>query len=156
MELRRFDLLFVRGRSPLAKLIQWATDSPYSHVAIVLDTYHIAETDWRFPLQWNHNNYPFPHYDIYRYKHAFEQWQVEAMTEFIQDHIGTPYDFWQSVTNGLYLLTGIPIRDAPDRMNCSETVDRMFYAAGIQLTARDLGKVTPADLVQSRHLKKVS
>ncbi|RNB72190.1 hypothetical protein [Brevibacillus panacihumi] len=156
MDLKRFDLLFVRGSSPLARLIQWVTRSPYSHVAIVLDELHVAETDWRFPLQRNHNNYPPWQYDVYRYRGELTAAQAAVMTEFIHAHIGTPYDFLQTVTNGLYLLTGLPIRDAPNRMNCSETVDRMFSSAGISLTTLDVGKVTPADLVRSSNLQKVS
>ncbi|MBG9942859.1 hypothetical protein ABE237_27870 [Brevibacillus formosus] len=156
MNLKRFDLLFIRGSSPLARLIQGVTYSPYSHVAIVLDEHHIAETDWRFPLQWNHNNYPPGQIDVYRYREEIESWKAEAMTGFIQNHIGTPYDFWQTITNGLYLLTGLPIRDAPNRLNCSETVDRMFAAAGINLTSDELGKATPADLVKSSHLQRIA
>ncbi|UIO40340.1 hypothetical protein LOY85_16140 [Brevibacillus brevis] len=56
----------------------------------------------------------------------------------------------------MYLLTGLPIRDAPHRLNCSETVDRMFAAAGINLTPDELGKVTPGDLVKSNHLLKIA
>ncbi|MGG4440494.1 hypothetical protein [Brevibacillus fortis] len=156
MNLKRFDLLFVRGSSPLARLIQGVTNSPYSHVAIVLDEYHIAETDWRFPLQWNHNSYPPKQIDVYRYRGELESWQEEAMTGFIRKHIGTPYDFWQTNTNGLYLLTGVPIQDAPDRINCSETVDGMFAAAGINLTPDAIGKVSPADLVKSSKLQKIA
>ncbi|MEK3745858.1 hypothetical protein NST23_24605 [Brevibacillus sp. FSL K6-0770] len=93
MDLKRFDLLFVRGQSPLARAIQWFTDSLYSHVAIVLDDMHIAETDWRFPLQWNHNNYPPWQYDVYRYRGELTAVQADVMSTFIQEHIGTPYDF---------------------------------------------------------------
>ncbi|MGO0058665.1 hypothetical protein ACTID9_01125 [Brevibacillus fluminis] len=156
MQLQRFDLLFVRGRSPLARLIERVTHSPYSHVAIVLDEHHIAETDWRFPLRWNHNNYPPWQCDVYRYRGELTAAQVSAMDAFIRAHIGTPYDFWQTVTNGLYLLTGLPIRDAPNRMNCSETVDRMFAAAGIRLTSAELGKVSPADLARSSKLQRIA
>ncbi len=156
MELKRFDLLFVRGHSPVARLIQWITKSPYSHVAIVLDDMHIAETDWRFPLQRHHNNYPPWQCDVYRYRSELTAAQVDVMSAFIQQHIGTPYDFWQTVTNGLYLLTGLPISDASGRMNCSETVDKMFAAAGIRLTSGDIGKVSPADLVRSSLLQRVA
>jgi hypothetical protein len=132
------------------------TDSPYSHVAIVYDDRHIAETDWRFPLQWSHNNYPPWLCDVYRYRGELTAAQADIMAAFIQTHIGTPYDVWQTITNGLYLLTGLPIRDAPDRMNCSETVDRMFAAAGIRLTAAELGKVSPADLALSNQLQRIA
>lgn len=89
MDLKRLDLLFVSGRSPLAGAIQLFTDSPYSHLAIVLDDMHIAEMDWRFPLQRHHNNYPPWQCDVYRYRGELTAAQVATMTEFIQAHIGT-------------------------------------------------------------------
>ncbi|WP_096466636.1 hypothetical protein [Aneurinibacillus soli] len=70
--------------------------------------------------------------------------------------LGAQYDTIQSLTNGLHLLTGLSIRDAPDRMNCSETVDRMFASAGIRLLDDVLGEVTPGELAQSEYLMKVS
>ncbi|KZE55706.1 hypothetical protein AV540_26215 [Brevibacillus parabrevis] len=68
---------------------------------------------------------------------------------------GPPYDFWQTITNRLYLYVGLLISDAADWMNCSEAVDRMFASAGIRLTSGDIGKVSPADLARSSLLKKV-
>lgn len=156
MELQPFDLLFCFSRTWIGRVISRVTRSPYSHVAVVLDRRHIAETDWRKPLRIEHNNYRETDYDVYRYHAGLTDEQKKVMGEFIDSMIGTRYDLLQTVTNGLFILTGFPIRDAPDRMNCSETVDKMFAAAGIDLVPGALGKVSPADLSRSEKLMKVS
>lgn len=156
MELQPFDLLFVYGRTWIGRVISKVTRSPYSHVAVVLDQRHIAETDWRKPLQIGHLNYKVIDYDVYRYRFGLTDKQKKVMEEFIDSKLGTKYDLLQTITNGLFVLTGFPIRDAPDRMNCSETVDRMFAAAGIDLLPGALGKVTPGELARSEKLMKVS
>lgn len=156
MELRRFDLLFVRGRSWVGRLVQTVTRSPYSHVAIVLDELHVAETNWRYPLKIRHIRYRQQDYDVYRYYGELTPEQQTVMNVFLREHLNTPYDWRQSLSHGVYLLTGLPIYDAADRMNCSETVDRMFAAAGIDLCARQPdGRVTPADLAQSDKLIRI-
>lgn len=153
MNLRRFDLLFIKGESLIGRAVRCVTGSPYSHVAIVVDEWHVAETDWRYPLQIRHLGYRPEEYDIYRYKDSFAPYQLYIILRW---NLNTPYDTLQSLTNGLYLLTGLPILDAPNRMNCSETVDRMFAAAGIRLTAAELGKVSPADLALSNQLQRIA
>lgn len=156
MKLQPFDLLFCFGRTRIGRLISRLTHSPYSHVAIMLDDWHVAETDWQTPLQVRHLSYRPGEYDVYRYRDMVTESQQAAMHQFIKSMLRARYDTLQSVTNGLHLLTGIPIRDAPDRMNCSETVDRMFAAVGIDLVPGALGKVSPADLSRSEKLMKVS
>lgn len=156
MVLQPFDILFVYGRTRIGRLVSRLTNSPYSHVAIAIDAWHVAETDWKIPLQVRHLQYRPNEYDVYRYRGAITVTQQVAMHQFIQSMLLAQYDTIQSVTNGLHLLTGLPIRDAPDRMNCSETVDRMFAAAGIDLVPGALGKVSPADLSKSEYLFKVS
>jgi hypothetical protein len=156
MELQPFDLLFVYGKTWIGRAICRLTNSPYSHVAIALDAWHIAETDWRTPLQVRHLWYRTDEYDVYRYQGMLTATQQAAMRQFVESMLRTRYDTLQSLTNGLHLLTGLPIKDAPNRLNCSETVDRMFAAAGIDLVPGALGKVSPADLSRSEKLLKVS
>jgi len=155
-QLQSFDLLFVKGESIIGRAVQHVTDSPYSHVAIVIDPWHVVETNWRYPLKVRHIKYRTDQYNIYRYKEPFTLYQLSTMEQFLRWNMNTPYDTIQSLTNGLYLLTGLPIRDAPERMNCSETVDRMFAAAGIDLSPEVLGHVTPADLARSELLYRVA
>lgn len=156
MELQPFDLLFCFGRTRIGRIISQVTRSPYSHVAIVLDAWHVAETDWNTPLQVRHLSYRPNEYDVYRYRCKITAEQQLSMYQFIKSMLRARYDTTQSLTNGLHLITGLPIRDAPDRMNCSETVDRMFAAADIDLFDGDLGKVTPGDLARSNQLQRIA
>ncbi|UFJ40090.1 hypothetical protein LOK74_18940 [Brevibacillus humidisoli] len=156
MDLKPYALIFVKGRTCLGRINRQVTDSPYSHVAVVLDEWHVAETNWWSPLKVRHLTYPQDMIDVYRYREPVTPAQAAAMDDFIQAKLWTPYDFIQSITNGLYLLTGLAIRDTPDRMNCSEFADELYAAAGIDLSLRPLGKVTPADLARSDKLERVA
>ncbi|MGF9822608.1 hypothetical protein ABE430_08815 [Brevibacillus agri] len=156
MVLKRFDLLFVKGKSLVGRVIEEVTRSPYSHVAIVIDDWHLVETDWRYPLKMRHMAYRPAEYDVYRYREPFTMHEIVSMEVFLRGCLNAPYDLLQSLTNGLHILTGLPILDAPERLNCSETVDRMFAAAGIDLCPGIDGRVTPADLAASDKLQRIA
>lgn len=157
MELRRFDLLFVRGDTPIiSRLVQRVTRSPYSHVAVIRGPDSVYETNWWYPLQARFIKYPRERYDVYRYQGELTLAQQQAMENFINMHLGAGYDLTQSLTHGIYLLTGYPIRDDAKRFNCSEFVDRMFAAAGIDLFPAVNGHVTPGDLTQSDKLIRIA
>ncbi|WCK53826.1 hypothetical protein PP175_21290 [Aneurinibacillus sp. Ricciae_BoGa-3] len=153
MNLQRYDLLFVKGKSLVSRTIEGVTHSLYSHVAIVLDEWHIAETDWRVPLQVKHIHYTPTEYDVFRYSGELTFAQMDAMDTFLHEKLNTRYDTVQALSNGLYLLTGLPIRDAPDKMDCSETAARMYEAAGINLAAFSC---TPGELAKVINLKIIS
>ncbi|WP_027416196.1 hypothetical protein [Aneurinibacillus terranovensis] len=153
MKLKRYDLLFVRGKSLVSQTIEDVTHSQYSHVAIVLDEWHIAETDWRVPLQVKHMHYTPDEYDVFRYRGELTFSQMDAMDAFLHSKLNTPYDRVQVITNGLHLLFGRRIRNDPSRFDCSETAARMFAATGIYLAAFSC---TPGELAKSIELQKVS
>ncbi|MGC5326418.1 hypothetical protein [Brevibacillus sp. SYSU BS000544] len=152
MTLKRFDLLFIKGKTPISRIIKKITRSPYSHVAIFLYENHIAETDWQVPLQVRHLPYRPAQYDVYRYHKDFSPEQIEKMNTFLQEHLMAEYDTWQSITNGIHLLTGLPIMNAPDRLNCSETAARMLSTAGIDVPPG----ITPGELSQLPILKRIA
>lgn len=156
MELKRFDLLFVRGESLISRAIQRVTHSPYSHVAVVWDTGQIVDTDWRRPLDVRPLASVRDPFDVYRYRADIDPWQAAAMNEFFLHNRGAGYDVIQTLTHALYLFTGVPLIDDARRFNCSEFVDRMFAAAGIDLCPEVDGHVTPADLARSDLLIKIS
>jgi hypothetical protein len=156
VELKRFDLLFVRGRSLIGRVIRSVTDSPYSHVAVVWGPGEIADTDWLRPLDRRPQSVITDPFDVYRYRGTITLEQAAMMQDFFREHEGTGYDFIQSLSHGLYLLTGWPIIDDAKRFNCSEFVDRMFKKAYIDLYPVVDGHVTPGDLARSDNLFKVS
>ncbi|WP_139491803.1 hypothetical protein [Brevibacillus dissolubilis] len=150
--LQRFDLLFVKGESVIGRTIRRVTGSPYSHVAIVLDPWHVAETDWRYPLKVRHLNYPRGTYDVFRYQGELFHTQMMAMDDFLHMHISTPYDLVQTVTNGLNLLCGTPVINDHGRMNCTEFAARMFGAAGVLMPA----VITPGEFSQHPQFRKIA
>ncbi len=157
MEFKRFDLLFVRGDTPIISgMVQKITKSPYSHVAVIRGPDSVYETNWWYPLQASFIKYPLEKCDVYRYRGELSLSQQQAMESFINLNLGARYDLIQSLSHGLYLTTGFPIRDDAKRFNCSEFVDRMFKAAGIDLCPAVDGHVTPGDLARSDKLQRIS
>lgn len=157
MELKPFDLLFVRGDTPIiSKMVSRITNSPYSHVAVVTGKRTVVETNWWYPLQERFLRYHPSSFDVYRYSGEFSSSQLDSMESFINNNIGADYDLWQSITHGIYLLTGLPITDDAKKFNCSEFVDRLFKSAEIDLSPEVDGHVTPADLAKSNLLTKIN
>ncbi|WP_026678228.1 hypothetical protein [Fictibacillus gelatini] len=150
--MQRFDLLFIKGTTLSSKIIRAVTSSPYSHVAIVLDSYHVVETDIRYPLQIRHISYPKRKVDVYRFYRDFTEKEKAAMKSFIMENLHTQYDIVRTVSNGLFIMAKIPIMNAVKRMNCTEAAYEMFLAAGIDLEVNDL---TPKGLVNSKKLIKI-
>lgn len=146
--IKKFDLILVKGDSIIGEIIEEVTDSAYSHAMIALDNMHFCETDWTFPLKINHRSYPNSQIDVFRYQRELSDYEEQVMSQFIFEHLNTPYDLWQSITNGLHILFGLPIKDAKDRMNCTEVVVRMFKEAGIILGHKNDGDWTPEDLAR--------
>ncbi len=145
LDLRRFDLLFVLAKTVVGRVISEVTASPYSHVAIVLDEWHVAETDWRYPLQPRHISYAPGDYHVYRCREELTDIQKRHMSLFLHYHLNTPYDLVQSISNGLHLIVAkFGIIDRPDRFNCSEAAARMYRAAGIEIPTT----LTPGELSQ--------
>jgi hypothetical protein len=98
MNLQRYDLLFVKGKTLESRVIEDVAHSPYSHVAIVLDEWHIIETDWRYPLKVKHMHYTPEEYDVYRYYGELTYIQMDAMDAFLHEKLNTPYDRMQVLT----------------------------------------------------------
>lgn len=152
MKLQRFDILAVKGETLTSKIIQRVTGSPYSHVAVVLDRQHVVETDIKYPLKTRHLNYPSHMYDVYRFDRSLTPYEVRKMNEYIEGHKGTPYDLARTISNGLFIIFKIPIRNAVQRLNCTEAAYDMYKAAGIDLAPLDL---TPEGITAAERFTKI-
>lgn len=154
--IKKFDILLYKGKSPIAKLIQHVTNSPYSHVAIVLDEYHCLETDWKYPVKIRHLKYKKNQYEIMRYEELSEE-EKEYMGKFINIYLNTQYDFKQVISHWLNLSFNFTISNSNSRFICSELADRMYKYAGIDLLPKFMnGSVTPADLSRSTKLINIT
>jgi hypothetical protein len=156
MDLIPYDLLFVKGAGFIGKTISKVSGSEYSHVAIVIDRNHLIETNWKYPLKIRHLTYRPNEFDVYRYHRPITEQEKHIMNLYLLSHLRDKYDFIQTLSHGLFLVGGVPIKNAENRLNCSETVDNMFYTAGIDLRpAKENGYVTPGDLSKSKYLRRV-
>ncbi|OEH86117.1 hypothetical protein BHU72_14440 [Desulfuribacillus stibiiarsenatis] len=152
MELKPFDLILVRGGSPISKLIQKHTNSPYSHVTIVLDQLHLMENSWYFPVSIRHLEYQEESFDVFRPK-SLTMEEKQIISKFLMAHINTKYDYFQVFTHWLHLLFDFRIINSNTRFHCAELINEAFQAAGIFLVK---GFPTPGEISKSEFLKKVT
>jgi hypothetical protein len=147
-----FDLLFYRGKGIVSKAVKQFSDSPYSHVALVLDEYHLLEANWNHPLSIRHISYRRSDYDVYRVV-GLEERQKEKIREYIQQTINAGYDYRLVISHVFhYFFKGKLIHDE-NRFDCSEWIDLAFMYAGVNLLPYRLDSlVTPGELADSDKL----
>ncbi|TWT03737.1 hypothetical protein [Planomicrobium sp. CPCC 101079] len=152
--LEQFDLIFYRGETPIARIIQRLTNSQYSHVAMVIDPLHLIQLDWKTPVSIQHLAYPIGQYDIYRLKVALTETEKAKVIFFIREWISTGYD-WKLIFSRFFnILFGTPIISSVHRYNCDELIVDAFRYVGVNLIDSDI-KLTPDTLSKSRLLYKV-
>lgn len=154
-EMQKYDLVFYRGNGPVSKLIQKVTKSEFSHVALVLDSFHLVETDWKYPLAIRHISYKFDDCVVMRYPGLTEE-QGKKIERYLEDTINSRYDYALVVSHFFNVLWKSKLINDPARFDCSEWIDRAFHYAGIDLCPwEEFGSVTPADLSNSPLLNVV-
>jgi uncharacterized protein YycO len=155
-DVEQFDLLFYRGSGVAASIISKVTKSPYTHVALVLDEFHLVEADWYHPLAIRHIEYRTENFDIYRVG-DLDDVQRSRIKRYIYETINSPYDYPLVLSHLLkYFFGGKLLFNSPRRFDCSEWVDLAFNYAGIDLLPNtQISTVTPADLVKSPKLTLV-
>jgi len=151
------DLLFTKESSWINKIISWKTKSPFGHVAFI---YRI--TDSRLgvkipivieairkgviikPLALYMKDFRGEIY-VTRHVDVDEEKRVE-MVEKALSYIGLKYDFDQLFS--IFINKGV---DNDNKLICSELVDLIYSAAGIELI-RDHGCATPASIIRDQNL----
>lgn len=152
------DIILVRGKTPIiSSLIRWFTNSEYTHVGIAVGKNHIYEIDMNAKM----GIHPMKHedYDIFRYKHGLTREEMHIMKNYaIEQAIQNQgYDWLKIIAFALEkFFKGPFLYDTINKEVCSEIVDKIYAAAGIDLLPdRVDGHVRPADLANSPLLYKV-
>lgn len=154
--MEKFDLVFYKGNSFVSKIVRKITKSEYSHVALVLDEYHLLEADWRKPLSIRHISYKTQEYDVFRVEELTEK-QKEYIKEFMMDTLNTPYDFTLILAHLLNYFFKVKLFHSPYRYDCSEWIDLAFLYAGVDLLPMTKSStVTPAELSKSPKITMVN
>jgi hypothetical protein len=152
---KEFDLLFYKGEGIVSNVIKKVTKSDYSHVALVLDDYHLLEADWKKPLSIRHFSYRAEDYDIYRVEGLMEE-HKDRLRRYIVDTINSPYDFALIASHLLNYFFKGKIVGSPNRFDCSEWIDLAFLYAGVDLLPGiAFSTITPEKLVKSPKIKLV-
>ena len=153
--MREFDLLFYKGDGFISKIIKKVTAPPYSHVALVLDNYHVVEADWKHPLSIRHISYSSWDYDIYRVEGLTEE-HKEKIRRYINETISAGYDYKLVLSHLFKYFFKGKLLNSPSRYDCSEWVTLAFLYAGIELLPnKQPFEVAPSDLLKSPRLKLV-
>lgn len=143
-------VLGYKGVSLLSRLIQWRTWSPWTHVAIELDTGEVIDA-WKEGVRLIAHPYvghdPETIVEAFSFDHTRAQYA--AISDYLMGHLGSRYDYRA-------VLRFISRRD-PQRENgayfCSELVALAFVAAGIPLQERaPAHRLSPGDLMMSPRL----
>jgi len=130
--MKRGDLIFVRGKSPLSFLIRFFDKGEFSHVAIAIDENHVIDS--QYPLGVRIRHFRFKDYEIIKLP-------VKYNVEKLRKYIGYNYDFKQFIW---YMFKVGKVWNTPNQFICSELVS--YY-----LDKPEWKNLTPNELYKKIH-----
>jgi hypothetical protein len=168
--IRTGDIFLCSGKDPFSRLIQYATCSPWSHVAMALrlgdvDEPIVLEAVQKigvravrlntFLSQASDGTKPYPGRILLARHHGLQALADEArmrrMTQFAIGRMGAPFAGGEMVKIALRIVMGRFDMPTPrillpkDEFICSEYVARCFHAAGVDIPWDGLGFIAPSD-----------
>lgn len=174
--IRTGDLLFCCGAEPLSRIIQTATRSPYSHVALVvrmltIDRLLLLEAEWPYGVRvvpmssyfsdWNGSGKAYPGHLLVARHAALDVENEQVLPVFLSelvDALGRPYSLKRLLRIGLReaaALLGMRFRQLHMRKAtvCSEYVYHALSRAGIDLPWNNKGCILPHDIASNREME---
>lgn len=131
------DILFVRGKSPISKVIKLVDKGEFSHVSIAVSETHILEAQY-FTKSRITPIY-FDDYEIIRLD-LTERERIDVLKLAI-NLVGKWYDYIQIL--GYVLKHRI---NNPNSLICSELVANLLYSLGKVSDSNELRNATPNEL----------
>lgn len=174
--IRTGDLLFCSGAKPVSRMIQTATRSPYSHVALVvrmisIDRLLLLESEWPYgvrvvPLSsyfndWNGGGGSYPGHLLVARHSAVSIDSDHALSVFLSelvDALGRPYNIRRLLRIGLREMAALAgLRFGKLRMRketmCSEYVHHALGRLGIDIPWNHKGYILPHDIALHEEVK---
>jgi cell wall-associated NlpC family hydrolase len=152
--LRPADLIFVRGSTTIAHIIEDVSRSPYSHVAGIVKPNELIEAQGGRRTGYAALDLYDGAADVYTCDSLTDA-QREAVVDFAMKQQGTRYAYgligWEAVHFLLHI--DLPYKEHGE-FDCSQLWYDAYKAAGIDLCP-SMKIVAPADLAQSQLLRKV-
>ncbi|HEY5867081.1 MAG TPA: hypothetical protein VI542_16285 [Candidatus Tectomicrobia bacterium] len=166
--IRSGDLLLAQGNGPMSKMIQYATESPYSHVGFLLrlealDRIMVLEsvesigiraaTLSGYVADYNGSGHPYPGRLMIARHQAVDLRQPEVFQTFSRtaiDLLGYPYDTQEIVEITARIVgakLGMPPRPVRDNRTfiCSEYCMACFKSIGISIPYNRANFIAPGD-----------
>lgn len=144
------DIVFIRGKSPISKLIRLFDPGNFSHVAICLSNNAILEA--QYFTKSRIVPFYFKDYEIVSLDLSVSQ--RERIKELGLNLIGHYYDYrqiWGYFLRGVW-NKDLKIYNSPNNYICSELISIILSDIGIVPKDRYLGDITPNELYS--YLKK--
>lgn len=176
--IRTGDLLFCCGTAPVSRIIQTATRSPYSHVALVvrmltIDRLLLLEAEWPYGVRvvpmssyfadWNGSGKGYPGHLLVARHAAVDVGRDETLPVFLSelvDALGRPYSLRRMLRIGLReaaALAGLRFRQLRMRKAtvCSEYVHQALSRLGIDIPWNRKGYILPHDIAALEEVELV-
>lgn len=123
MKLQPFDIIAIKNRNSIvSKMVRWHEKSIYSHVAIVLDDWHLVDTNLFQPTKIRNIDYKLGEFDCFRLK-DFSLFNSSNAIEFIQKTLNQKYD----------LLEALNINNTQDKYICISLVKEIYLNGSVDL-----------------------
>ena len=178
---RTGDLALCSGENPFSHVIRWATDSPWSHIAMVvrldeLDRVMVVEAVAktgvrvvplsRFVSEGSNHRKPFPG-RIVMARHAdfderVQRLGLRTLDEFAFDRLGAPFSNAEITRIGVRIALGwlgvkVPRAVQPkDEYFCSEFVAECYHQIGIDIPWDGRGFIAPDDFAADPKIEAVA
>ena len=155
------DIVLVKPKSLLSKLICKLTNSEYSHACLIYSTSPtplILDIDYNMSKIRRLDYYNNRGYDIFRLEDGLSDVEKITLQIKVLEYIDKEYDYIQFFSYLRKLLFHREIFNNPKKFICSELVYKIFYDLGYDLnpSAKILGDVTPYDISKSSLLNKIT
>lgn len=151
------DIVLVRGnRFPTSNVIRFITGSPFTHVGLAIDDETIFEVDAFERLQ--RKAIRHDDYIILRLKNHLNSKQKSLLKQCMRQMEANSkgYDWHMILSIFVQRLLKIPLRlEDPHRFICSEVVDNLYLALGIDLVPDRDQFISPSEFLSSDLLEVV-
>ena len=147
------DIILVEGTNFMSRVVQWATVSPYSHVALVAEDCLIEalasqNAVVRSPLNKYQNVGTFHGRVV-----GATEGEIAFAVSWVHGWVGRHYGWREAIDSGVRDVLHVPLRPRLAHLDCSGVVAGAYRAAGHPLTRAICP--TPADIWVSELVQEV-
>ncbi|AUM58871.1 hypothetical protein BCP01_070 [Bacillus phage BCP01] len=151
------DVIFYKPTGFIGRVISRVTKSPYSHVALALNSDTMIEADRFVNTRITAIAYDSEITHVYRLENVTQEERDRIVTNALKLE-GSKYDYAQIAELFIRLVLGIKrtLFNNKKKLTCSEVVDKSFYESGINRKDVDnLYDITPEELLHKYSLHRV-